>query len=302
LRARWVVHTGAVAAVLVVGVLSLAPEPAPTASVSTEFDCQPRPLARIPPGTRIADVPPDGWTHLISKSLPELATGDVDKLHPRAAELAQLLFSCLLARVDRQETPHGAVYRLDEIATGLGTQIGQEDVIIDSQTQGRLGANLGFLERCVLHGAEKGLNEPVVLARSATSMIVDMPGIMLIDRKHRPVVLRYLFMVHPGDGRLEAVLWRLDVDAQGVYHLVGVPAVRRELGRVLRCPLHVDANETFAGVPKPNAFATIGLPAGDALPLPPSLHKIADRRELTPEMAVQIDTEIRRAIGFLPES
>ena len=133
-------------------------------------------------------------------------------------------------------------------------------------------------------------------------MIVDMPGIMLIDRKHRPVVLRYLFMVHPGDGRLEAVLWRLDVDAQGAYHLAGVPAVRRDLGRVLRCPLHVDANETVAGVPKPNAFATIGLPAGDALPLPPSLHKIADRRELTPEMAVQIDTEIRRAIGFLPES
>ena len=144
LRARWVVHTGAVAAVLVVGVLSLAPEPAPTASVSTEFDCQPRPLARIPPGTRIADVPPDGWTHLISKSLPELATGDVDKLHPRAAELAQLLFSCLLARVDRQETlmrrlsPGRNCHRPGNPDRARGRDHRQPD-------PGRPGANLGFL-------------------------------------------------------------------------------------------------------------------------------------------------------------
>lgn len=302
LRARWVVHTGAIAAVLAVGVLSLAPGPAPTASVSTPFDCQPKPLSRIPPGTRIADVPPDGWTHLISKSQPELTTGDINKIHPRAAELARFLFSCLLARVDRQETANGTIYRLEEIGTGLGTRIGQDDVIIDSKTQSELGANLGFLERCVLRGAETELNEPVVLARSATSLIVDMPGIMLLDGKHRPVVLRYLFMVHPREGRLEAVLWRLDVDAQGVYQLADVPAVRRCLGRVQRCELHVDASETFAGIPKPSAFATTQLPPGDALPLPPSLHKIAGERQLTSDMAEQIDVAIRQAIGFLPEN
>lgn len=302
MNARWVVHAGAVAAVLAVSVLSLAPRPAPTASVSTRFDCQPKPLPRIVPGTRIADTPPEGWTHLISKSQPELASGDVDKLHARAAELARFLFSSLLARVGRQETANGPVYRLEEVATGLGTQIGQEDVIISSETQSELGANLGFLERCVLRGAEKELNEPVVLAQSETSLIVDMPGIMHLDGKHRPVVLRYIFMVHPQEGRLEAVLWRLDVDAQGAYQLADVPAVRRRLGRVERCGLHVDASETLAGIPKPKAFATMRLPTGDPLPLPPSLRKIAGQRQLTLEMAEQIDAEIRRAIGFLPES
>ncbi len=302
MNARWVVHAGTVVVVLTVGVVSLAPVPAPTASVDARFDCRPHPMSRIPPGTRVADSPPDGWTHLISKSQPELASGDLDKLHARAAELARFLFSCLLARVERQETAYGVVYRLDEVATGLGTRIGKADVIISSETQSELGANLGFLERCVLRGAEKELNEPVVLARSDTSLIVDMPSITLVDGKHREVVLRYLFMVHPQEGRLEAVLWRLDPDAAGNYHLADVPAVRRFLGRVERCGLHVDASEVIAGIPKPKAFATTCLPSGDPMPLPTVLRKIAGQRQLTPEMAEQIDLEIRRAIGFLPES
>lgn len=301
MKARWVVHTGAVAAVLAVGVLSLAPGPAPTASVGTRFDCQPKPLPRIPPGTRIADAPPEGWTHLVSKSQAELASGDVDQLHARATRLAQFLFTALLARVGQQETADGIVYRLDEVATGVGTQIGHDDVIISSRALNELGADLDFLERCVLRGAEKELDQLKVLARSETSLIVDMPGITLLDGKHCPVVLRYVFAVHPQEGQLEAVLWRLDVDGQGAYHLADVPAVRRHLGRVERCGLHVDAGEIVAGIPKPTAFATTRLPSGDPLPLPPSLQKIAGQRELTPEMAERIDAEIRRAIGFLPE-
>ncbi len=175
-------------------------------------------------------------------------------------------------------------------------------MIISSETQSELGANLGFLERCVLRGAEKELNEPIVLARSDTSLLVDMPGITLVDGKHRAVVLRYLFMVHPQEGRLEAVLWRLDPDAEGNYHLADVPAVRRFLGRVERCGLHVDASEVIAGIPKPKAFATTCLPSGDSLPLPTALRKIAGQRRVTAEMAEQIDLEIRRAIGFLPAS
>lgn len=300
MKARWVVHAGVAAAVLV-GVLSLAPRPAPTASVSTPFDCQPGPLSRIAPGTRIADGPPPGWTHLVSKSQAELASGDVAKLHSRAADLASLLFTAYVARVERHETARGLVYRLESLANGVGTHVGDADVILSSKSQSELGADLDFLQRCALSRAEKELDRPVRLARSDTSQLVDMPAVMLLDGKHREVIHRYLFMVQPKEGRLEAVLWRIDLDAEGAYHLADRTAVRYRLGRVGKCPLHVDANETFAGVPTSKAFATVGMPAGDPLPLPSSLREVAGQREVTPTIAEQIDRAIRRAIGFLPE-
>lgn len=301
MKARWVVHAGAAAAVIAASVLSLAPRPAPTASVSAPFDCQPGPLSRIQPGTRIADGPPPGWTYLVSKSQAELASGDVDKLHARAADLASLLFTAYVARVDRQETDRGPIYRLESLANGVGTRVGDADVILSSKNQSEVGADLDFLQRCALARAEKELDRPVRLARSDTSLLVDMPTVMLIDGKHRSVIHRYLFMVHPREGRLEAVLWRIDIDAEGQYRLANLPAVRYHLGRVAKCPLHVDANETFAGVPTSMAFATVRMPAGDPLPLPRSLQEIAGQRELTPTIAEQIDTAIRRAIGFLSE-
>jgi len=301
LKAGWVVHAGAAAAVLAVGVLSLAPRPAPTASVSAPFDCQPGPLSRIPPGTRVADCPPAGWTHLVSKSQAELASGDVAKLHARAADLASLLFTAYVARVDRQKTAGGLAYRLEALANGVGTHVGDADVILSSKNPSELGADLDFLQRCALSRAEKELDRPVRLARSDTSQLVDMPAVMLIDGKHRDVIHRYLFMVHPREGRLEAVLWRIDLDAEGADHLADLPAVRYHLGRVAKGPLHVDANETFAGVPTSKAFATVRMPAGDPLPMPSSLREVAGQREMTPTIADQIDRAIRRAIGFLPE-
>ncbi len=125
-------------------------------------DGQRRHAFRLPTGPDVPNPPwrpsrrrpPDGWTHLVSKSQPELASGDVDKLHAQAAGLARFLFSCLLARVERQETAHGVVYRLDEVATGLGTKIGKADVIISSETQSELGANWGSWNVCSSRGGK----------------------------------------------------------------------------------------------------------------------------------------------------
>jgi hypothetical protein len=105
-------------------------------------------------------------------------------------------------------------------------------------------------------------------------------------------------MVHPQDGRLEVVVWRIDLDAQGQYRLADAPAVRRYLGGVEQYWLHVDANETLAGVPNAKTFARTRMPAGDPLALPRSLRGIAGSRRLTPEMADQIDTEMRETLGF----
>lgn len=269
------------------------------ASPVAPFDCEPRPLGRIPPGTRVGDSPPRGWTHLISKSLPQLAEGEAEKLNARAADLTRFLFTAMLARVGARRTSYGTYYRLEDLAIGIGTRIGREDVIITSQTQSQLGAGLGMLQRWVLSSAEHELDRIVQLAISETSRIVDMPTSMLIGGRHRPIVVRYIFMVHPGDGRLEVVLWRIDVDASGAYRLAQGPAVRRTLGLVETRLLHVDADHTLAGLPSSKAFATMQLPTGEPFPMPGALRDIAGQRVLTAAMAEQMDIEFRRAVGFL---
>lgn len=297
MKSRWLMLVGALAAVAVAGMLSPARDSQPQPTRSATFDCQPRPLARIPAGTRIASAPPKDWTHLISKTQPKL-TGEVEKLHERAAELARLLFTSILARVDAYQTPAGPRYRLGEVAIGVGTRIQDQDTIITGQTQDQLGAKFGFLERCVLSGAERELDRLTVLARSDTSMIVDMPGVLLVDGEHRDIVCRYVFMVNPQDGRLEVVLWRMDPATDGDYQLADQPAVRRFLGRAEEVPLHVDARYTLAGVPTPKAFATSRIPPGSPLSMPPSLRAIVTVRQLSPAMAEQIDAEMRQAVGF----
>jgi hypothetical protein len=291
---------GVLVAVLVAGMWSPARDPQPVPLVREAFDCQPRMLARIPSGTRIDNGPPKGYTHLISKSLPRLTGEDAGKLHPRAAELASLLFTSIVARAEDRQTSQGTTYRLAEVAIGVGAKVHGEDTILDSQTQSQLGANLGFLERCVLTGAERELDNLRVVARSATTMIVDMPSTLFLDGQHRSIVTRYVFMVNPVDGRLEVVLWRLDLDADGGYRLAPKTTLRRTLGRVEDVPLHVDASYTLAGLPTPKAFAPMQTLRGTPLVMPRSLSTIAAAKVLTPAMAEQIDTEMRRAVGFWP--
>jgi len=100
-------------------------------------------LPRIPPGTPIAESPPTGWTHLVFKTRSELASGDRDQVPDWAADLTRVLFTAMVARVRSTQVEGAVIYRLEKVAIGLGTRIGNRDVILSSDTQEALGANLG---------------------------------------------------------------------------------------------------------------------------------------------------------------
>lgn len=283
----------AAAAIILAGsVLLLRPASDPS------LRCDVRAVARIPPGTQIADRAPRGFTHLIFKSRSELKSGELDELHELAIPLTETLFTAMVARVGHNKARGRASHRIEEVAVGLGTRVGEQDVIISGSTQHDLGADLGPLERILLAEAERQLGRTREIAGSDTMRIIDAPNIMLREGRHRDVILRYVFLVHPQDGRLLSLVWPVDVDSRGDYRLWCGTAVRLRPNLSATCPLHVDGSEVILGIPSPRAFAASRLPAGTQVPIPASLREIAGRRRLTLDEARQIEAGLRRAVGF----
>lgn len=258
------------------------------------MDCTPVPLAHIAPGTRVGAEPPDGWTHLIFKARPQLATGDVDKIPDLAKPLSQFLANVMLARVERS----AAGFQLAEVAVGLATRIGQEDVVIDSGTQEALGADLGLGKEVVLGRAEEQLAKFRRVAAGAGAWIVETPALMAIEGANRPIVLRYLFLVDAPTGRLASFVWRINCDAQGKYLGARGDAVLIEPGLVGVSPLHVDGSRFLVGIPQADAIAITRLPRGTPFEMPDALRDLAGRSRYTPDEARALCSAFARALGF----
>lgn len=255
-------------------------------------------LPRIPPGTVIGDHAPKGWTHLIFKSGSELASGDLDAMPDWSAEMARLLFTAMIARVESARPGGGPPHRLVEAAIGLGTRIGERDVIVSSDTQQSLGAKLGPIKRIVLSRGEERLNGILRVARTDTMVVVDAPQILLSEGRHRSVVFRYVLLVHPGDGRMATVVWRINFGRDGSYLLDPGNAVIIQPNLLTTCAVHVDKREFTAGIPSALAFATTRLPAGRPIALPQAIHSVAGQKHLAASMVRHLEAGIRQAIGF----
>ena len=60
----------------------------PLTAAGQTFDLSTQPIGLIAPGTVVQHGPPQGWTHLIVKSHPRAASGDLDKIPERDVRLA----------------------------------------------------------------------------------------------------------------------------------------------------------------------------------------------------------------------
>jgi hypothetical protein len=279
----------------------------------------PRPVAVIPPGTAIADRPPEGWSHLIVKSQPRVGAAGADKVAAVTIEMAGLLFTAILADAQMNSLSGGAgqshfrgvgrenrdspqerlpaPYFLSNVAIGLGTRVQGRDVIVSSDTQERLGAKLGFIARSVLAGAEKRLARMQCVARSRTMAIIDAPGVLLVDGQHQLVVLRYAILVHPQTGRLDALDWSLRTDESGQYLGMVGAAHRLPASKLDDCVMHVDPGEFTFGVPSEKAFAMERMPQGQ--PLPPfegRLKALAAAPQMTPSGVAELETALRKIL------
>ncbi len=265
------------------------------------YDVTLRRLPQIPPGTVIGKEAPKGWSHLILKSYSRPGAGDVKQLSPTADRLTRLLFTAIVADVRPQagggnEGESGKRYKLAKVAVGLGMRIGAKDIIITPDTHQRLGANLGLLARVVLRKSQEKLDDIVVVARSATFLVFDSPSFLVVDSKHKPIVLRYAVLVEERTGHLDTLVWPVSRDADGKYgeSLGAIQWLPANL--IGDCVLHIDGNEFSLGQPTERAFAIIAPPKGQKdIQIGDDLKPLAARPRFSVATAAELESKLRQA-------
>jgi hypothetical protein len=270
---------------------------------SSAYDVTQRRLDLIPAGTVIGKEAPEGWTHLLIKSHPHPGGGDTKELSSTADRLSRFLFTAILANVKAEKNDRDTRYKLAQVAVGVGTSINNMDTIITPQTQRGLGANLGLLARVVLHTSQEKLGDIVVVARSDTMMVFDVPSLMVREERHKPVVLRYAVLVDVKTGRLDTLLWVLDREEYDRHDGPAGDIQWLSANKIEDCVLHVDSSEFSLGQPTEKAFALIHAPRGKKeIAVGDDLKPLVTRRRFSPATAAELEKKLHDALKQAAES
>jgi len=262
---------------------------------AANYDVSRRRMDLIEPGTVIDKEAPKGWTHLLSKSRPKLGAGDVAQVPPMVAKSSDIVFSALVAKVEREKGEQGR-YRLARVAAGVGVKVDGKDTILSPDVRKKLGINLPLLGRMALERSYDHLREAVWVVRSDTLAIFDSPGQMLLEGKHRAVVIRTALLLDAKTGQLDPLLWMIQLDGRGYKGVLG-GIEWMKLNMLADTVLHVDANEFVLGVPTEMSFAMMRLPEGKKqLPVTSDLKPLLGRERLTKEMTIELETKLRESL------
>jgi hypothetical protein len=269
--------------------------------ILARYDVTPRPIDLIPPGTVVEKSAPEPYTHLIIKTFPRLGAGDLDAVNDMTKELASFLHTALVAKVEPHDVGGQRRYRLAEVATGFSANIpGRGDTVLSPDTEKKLGANLGFLARVVLSRVYEEQQKCRYLVRCPTMAIIDTPAIVVRDGKHRWVLIRYAVLVSERSGRLDTLVWTIDLDGQG--------RATATVGEISLMPpnmifdgiMHVDSSYFTLGIPSDLAFATATPPKTDRFaPVPESLKTLSALPQYTREQAKTMEIELWKVLQQL---
>ena len=235
---------------------------------------QPR-LVYLKPGLRITKKPPEGWTHLVIKSIPRLASGDLGSLPAGSKKTATLFRSVMLANVKPVDI-NEKDFELTQIGVGIcipDPQDEDQDIVVSADMLDALGLrHLTTVQRMVLDAAEHEMAEGRIIARTATFALFRSPVTMLDPRpqaetqqsKHHYAILR-----QPHDR--ETRCGRLEHEARVRAPQPPSTMVKLAATLVFTCKLDVRAKRILGTVPYSWSFAMQDLPPGRKLAMPPAL-------------------------------
>ncbi len=250
-------------------------------------------LVRIAPGTLVGDQPPGTWSHLVIKSLPRLASGDLGTLPRSAFRTAALIRTVILADVGRS-TDDPSRFALRRVGVGLCVpDRSRGDVVVDSGRLEELGVKLGMMEKVVLQSAEAELALGRLIARGPTFALYRGPSVLEVEGVHHKVELFYAFLVDEQSGALRVLVWSAEARKGGPAAPARLVELRPNL--VFDCPLNVKAERLLGTVPVSWSFAMESLPPGQPRPMTPDLRRYLgeDARQRDPE---RMEQALRRAL------
>lgn len=254
-----------------------------------------RPVDLLEPGTIIADTPPEGWSHLVVKSRPRIADEELGRVAGVTARLASFIVTGFVANVEK--TPGQDRYRINGVAFGLGTRVGDKDIVLSPDTQKQLGANLGILQRPVFDIAFERQAEGKVLISAPSLVVVDTHSVFQREGRNRAVAFRYAMVLEPRSGQLTNLVWAVDRDERGEGFAIG-PIEVLPASLVQSPLLYVDPNEYTLGVPSNNAYGVRRLPQGERqIPITGELERLCPLERYTVEAAARLDAALRAGLA-----
>jgi hypothetical protein len=226
---------------------------------------QPR-LVQLTAATRIGDAPPQGWNHLVIKSIPRLASGDYRDLPDFAHRTATMFRTVLLADVQPLGLDKQFVLARVGLAMCVPARDGtKDDVVVSSDRLDSLGMKLSTVEEMVLGAAETELAESRIIAFTSTFALLRSPATMVVGGKHHKVDLYYAFCVDPTTGRLRVGAWSMwpgDRAQPPPPFVIDVASKTR-----FDCTIDVQAKRVLGTVPYSYSFAMRKLPDGHQIPI-----------------------------------
>ena len=184
---------------------------------ANQYDVNARPPATIPAGTVVGSGPPEGWSHLVLKSLPRVRPREESKIpalwRSRTVRMSRWMFTAFVADI-RPETRGGETrYHLGKVALGLGTSINGRDVIITPKTAKDHGVELDRLitEPMLTKGYETQ-KLAMTVAHGDTFAVVDTPVWFRCGQQNRLIRFRFGLLVDAATGG-SMLVWVLDPKA-----------------------------------------------------------------------------------------
>jgi hypothetical protein len=226
-------------------------------------------LVPIAPGTVVGDQPPRTWSHLVIKSIPRLASGNLGTLPRSAFRTATLFRTVILADVGRS-ADDPARFVLRRVGIGLCVPDPPKgDVVVRSSRLEVLGVSLGMVERFVLRTAEAELAKGRLIAAGPTFALCRGPAMMQVGQVHREVEMSYAFLVNEHTGTLRVLAW--PQEATKAAPPTPMKLVELAPNLTFDCALNVKAEWLLGSLPVSWSFAMESPPPGKPVPITPDL-------------------------------
>jgi hypothetical protein len=248
----------------------------------------------VSPGTRVDSIAPPGWTHLVVKSIPRIATGDIDSLGETGRTTAVMFRSVILAETGRSAKPGGG-FVLRRVGVGVCVPDRGHDTVVTTQSLDKLGIDLSTIPRIVLDRMEKELQQGQVVARTSTFALLRAPVLILVGSEHRRLLLNYAYTVDTKTGDLKTAAWTIEPEpgdrrAPREFEVLSPPPL------VYNCDLDVATRRLFGEIPVSFSIAIRALPPGKMFPVPPTLQTWSIRDLTSQDQAAVVEAAVRAAI------
>jgi len=253
---------------------------------------EPKSIQRIAPGTVVFDQQNRGYSNLILFIRGKLEAGDTEVINGTTRYYGDLFNLVYMANVKKVDDK----FRLDRVAVGFSSKINGKDVVVNSETAGKLGLSLNMIGKAVLSGNERALKDITVVAKNDQCAVIDAPAIVRFNNRNELMVIRFFIWASEIDGRVGSTIWLLAKSTKG-YQLAEKTFNFLPPEMVEDRVLYVDGSQFTLGIPSATAFAMTSIPQGRPYEFTERMRRVAAADSFTTQAFYELIGSVAEALG-----